>query len=153
MKFNVTEQEFKTYVTGVLSSYFGVKPEDASKAQIYRATCMVVRDLLTNKRVDFKKVCHEQNAKQVYYMSMEFLLGRSLRNHLFNMGITEQVTNHNVIPANFGFFNKELSRFSALSETNEEVVSILEETCVMLETQTNSPAMNVRMYVKPSVNC
>ena len=92
MKFNVTEQEFKTYVTGVLSSYFGVKPEDASKAQIYRATCMVVRDLLTNKRVDFKKVCHEQNAKQVYYMSMEFLLGRSLRNHLFNMGITEQVT-------------------------------------------------------------
>ncbi len=92
MKFNVTEQEFKTHVTGVLSSYFGVKPEDASKAQIYRATCMVVRDLLTNKRVDFKKVCHEQNAKQVYYMSMEFLLGRSLRNHLFNMGITEQVT-------------------------------------------------------------
>lgn len=92
MKFKVTEQEFKTYVTGVLSSYFGVKPEDASKAQIYRATCMVVRDLLTNKRVDFKKVCHEKNAKQVYYMSMEFLLGRSLRNHLFNMGITEQVT-------------------------------------------------------------
>ncbi len=92
MKFKVTEQEFKTHVTGVLSSYFGVKPEDASKAQIYRATCMVVRDLLTNKRVDFKKVCHEKNAKQVYYMSMEFLLGRSLRNHLFNMGITEQVT-------------------------------------------------------------
>lgn len=92
MKFKVTEQEFKTYVKGVLSSYFGVKPEDASKAQIYRATCMVVRDLLTNKRVDFKKVCHEKNAKQVYYMSMEFLLGRSLRNHLFNMGITEQVT-------------------------------------------------------------
>lgn len=92
MKFKVTEQEFKTYVTGVLSSYFGVKPEDARKAQIYRATCMVVRDLLTNKRVDFKKVCHEKNAKQVYYMSMEFLLGRSLRNHLFNMGITEQVT-------------------------------------------------------------
>lgn len=92
MKFKVTEQEFKTYVTGVLSSYFGVKPLDASKAQIYRATCMVVRDLLTNKRVDFKKVCHEKNAKQVYYMSMEFLLGRSLRNHLFNMGITEQVT-------------------------------------------------------------
>lgn len=74
MKFKVTEQEFKTYVTGVLSSYFGVKPEDASKAQIYRATCMVVRDLLTNKRVDFKKVCHEKNAKQVYYMSMEFCL-------------------------------------------------------------------------------
>ena len=53
---------------------------------------MAIRDLLTNKRVNFKKVCHEQNAKQVYYMSMEFLLGRSLRNHLFNLGITDEVT-------------------------------------------------------------
>lgn len=92
MKYNITEKEFKACVTNTLSCYFGVKPEDASKAQIYRAVCMVVRDILTNKRVDFKKVCHSQNAKQVYYMSMEFLLGRSLRNHLFNMGITEQVT-------------------------------------------------------------
>lgn len=92
MKYNITEKEFKACVTNTLSCYFGVKPEDAGKAQIYRAVCMVVRDILTNKRVDFKKVCHSQNAKQVYYMSMEFLLGRSLRNHLFNMGITEQVT-------------------------------------------------------------
>ena len=78
-------------MTSVLAKFFGVKPEDASKTQIYRATCMCVRDLLTQTRVNFKKRVREQNAKQVYYMSMEFLLGRSLRNHLFNMGITEQV--------------------------------------------------------------
>ncbi len=89
--FNVSAKEFKSQVTSVLAKFFGVKPEDASKTQIYRATCMCVRDLLTQTRVNFKKRVREQNAKQVYYMSMEFLLGRSLRNHLFNMGITEQV--------------------------------------------------------------
>ena len=92
MKTNITQKEVKANISAVLTSYFGVKPEDASKAQIYRATCMALRDLLTNKRVNFKKVCHEQNAKQVYYMSMEFLLGRSLRNHLFNLGITDVFT-------------------------------------------------------------
>lgn len=92
MKSNITQKEIKANISAVLTSYFGVKPEDASKNQIYRATCMAIRDLLTNKRVNFKKVCHEQNAKQVYYMSMEFLLGRSLRNHLFNLGITDEVT-------------------------------------------------------------
>ncbi len=92
MKSNITQKEIKANISAVLTSYFGVKPEDASKNQIYRATCMAIRDLLTNKRVNFKKVCHEKNAKQVYYMSMEFLLGRSLRNHLFNLGITDEVT-------------------------------------------------------------
>lgn len=92
MKYNVTTKEFTAQVTSTLARYFGVKPEDATKNQIYRATCMCVRDILTQTRVNFKKRCHEQNAKQVYYMSMEFLLGRSLKNHLHNMGITKEVT-------------------------------------------------------------
>lgn len=73
MKFNITQKEIENHISGVLTSYFGVKAEDASKAQIYRATCMVIRDLLTSERVNFKKECRAQNAKQVYYMSMEFL--------------------------------------------------------------------------------
>ncbi|MBQ9276305.1 MAG: glycogen/starch/alpha-glucan phosphorylase, partial [Clostridia bacterium] len=92
MKYNVTTKEFTAQVTSTLARYFGVKPEDATKNQIYRATCMCVRDILTQTRVNFKKRCHEQNAKQIYYMSMEFLLGRSLKNHLHNMGITKEVT-------------------------------------------------------------
>lgn len=91
MKYNIKSKEFATQITSVLARYFGVKPEDASKAQIYQATCMCVRDILTQTRVNFKKQVREQNAKQVYYMSMEFLLGRSLKNHLFNMGINGEV--------------------------------------------------------------
>lgn len=55
MKFNITQKEIENHISGVLTSYFGVKAEDASKAQIYRATCMVIRDLLTSERVNFKK--------------------------------------------------------------------------------------------------
>ncbi len=91
-KYSVTANEFSDQLTATLARFFGVKPEDASKAQIYQATCACVRDILTQTRVNFKKVVREKNAKQVYYMSMEFLLGRSLKNHLFNMGITEEVT-------------------------------------------------------------
>jgi starch phosphorylase len=90
-KYEVTSKEFAAQMTSTLARFFGVTPETASKAQIYQATCMCVRDILTQTRVGFKKMVRDQNAKQVYYMSMEFLLGRSLKNHLFNMGITDAV--------------------------------------------------------------
>ena len=84
-------KNFSKQIADVMARNFGIKPEDATKSQIYRATCMVIRDILTSTRIDFKKTVREKNAKQVYYMSMEFLLGRSLKNHLFNMGITDVV--------------------------------------------------------------
>ncbi len=90
-KIDVSTSDFKKQLASTLARFFGVKTEDASKAQIYQATCMVVRDILTQTRVEFKKKVREEKAKQVYYMSMEFLLGRSLRNHLYNMGIQQNV--------------------------------------------------------------
>ena len=90
--FNISSKEFSAQMSSTLARYFGVSAENASKSQIYQATCMCVRDLLTQTRIGFKKQVREKNSKQIYYMSMEFLLGRSLKNHLFNMGITEQVT-------------------------------------------------------------
>ena len=84
-------KDFSKQIAAVMARNFGIKPEDATKAQIYRATCTVIRDILTSTRIDFKKTVRERNAKQVYYMSMEFLLGRSLKNHLFNMGIADVV--------------------------------------------------------------
>lgn len=83
-------KELKKMVALKCQTYFGRTIENASKTQLYRAICMTVRDILTDKRLDFKHKRLEQGAKQVYYMSMEFLLGRSLKNHLFNLGLTKE---------------------------------------------------------------
>ena len=72
-----------------INRVYGVKVKDATPTQMYDAVCNVIRDILAKKRIDFKKATRAKEAKQVYYMSMEFLLGRSLKNHLFNLGLTE----------------------------------------------------------------
>ena len=91
--FKTTSKEFQKEIVSTLARYFGVKQEEATKQQIYQSVCIVVREKLTQARATFKKTVREKNAKQVYYMSMEFLLGRSLKNHIFNMGIMSEVEN------------------------------------------------------------
>ena len=68
--------------------YWNTEPENAGLNQIYRAFSIVIRDLLLRKRNKFKKM--ETGNKQVYYICMEFLIGKSLRNNLFNLGIEEK---------------------------------------------------------------
>ena len=83
----VTKKEFRLLIEMKLAKMFGVKYDEASDQIMYRALCLVTKDLITQKRVEFKKKVRSEGKKQIYYMSMEFLLGRSLRNHLFNSGI------------------------------------------------------------------
>lgn len=68
---------------------FGCSLEEATEKQAYRALCTVVREMLAEKRRSFRHTCMEEGRKQVYYMSMEFLVGTSLRNNLFNLGVEE----------------------------------------------------------------
>jgi starch phosphorylase len=80
--------------------YWNTEPENAGLNQIYRAFSIVIRDLLLRKRNKFKKM--ETGHKQVYYICMEFLIGKSLRNNLFNLGIEEEakeaLKKYNVTP-------------------------------------------------------
>ena len=89
---NITKKELRELIELKLAKMFGVKYEEASEQIMYRALCLVVKDLLTQKRVEFKKKVRKTGTKQIYYMSMEFLLGRSLRNHLYNSGILDVAT-------------------------------------------------------------
>ncbi len=69
---------------------FGCTLADASEMEVYRAVCIAVRELLVEKNHDFAK-SRPESAKRVYYMSMEFLVGTSLHNNLFNLGIEEEM--------------------------------------------------------------
>ena len=84
----LTEKDAKELIKGKLSRYFGVSPQEASKDQVYKAVVMVVRDILLEKRQQFHKKVKAKRAKKVYYLCMEFLMGRYLKNSLYNLGFT-----------------------------------------------------------------
>ena len=85
----ITLKEMKSLIEKQISRYQGIAAADASKKQMYDAVCLVVRDVLSHKRMDYKHEIRAKHKKQVFYMSMEFLLGRSLKNHLYNLGLTD----------------------------------------------------------------
>lgn len=87
---SITEKEVQLLIQGKLSRYFGVSPKEATKDQIYKAVVMSVRDILLEKRQQFHKVMKSKKGKRVYYLCMEFLLGRSLKNNIYNLGLAEE---------------------------------------------------------------
>ena len=89
LKKNITELDVKTILENKISRYFGVRPEEATKAQIYKAVILTVKDILTEKRSAYRRLMKKNNAKRVYYMCMEFLIGPSLKNNLRNLGLEE----------------------------------------------------------------
>ncbi|MBR7161069.1 MAG: glycogen/starch/alpha-glucan family phosphorylase, partial [Clostridia bacterium] len=86
---NYTEQDIKDLLESKISRYFGVRPEEATKSQVYKAVILTVKDMLTEKRSAYRRLVKRDKAKRVYYMCMEFLIGPSLKNNLRNLGIEE----------------------------------------------------------------
>ena len=86
----ITDKEVRALIQGKLSRYFGVTPKEAGRDQIYKAVVMSVRDILLEKRQQFHKVMKSKKAKRVYYLCMEFLVGRSLKNNIYHLGLAEE---------------------------------------------------------------
>ena len=84
-----TEKEAKELINGKLSRYFGVAPTEARKDQLYKAVVMSIRDIMLEKRHAFHLKTKAAKAKKVYYLCMEFLMGRSLKNSIFNLGLVD----------------------------------------------------------------
>lgn len=89
MKSKISVPQAKKMINDKLSHFFGVTPETASVEQLYKSVAMIVRDELAEKNSDFRKEADSQDSKQIYYLCMEFLMGRSLKNNLYNLGLTD----------------------------------------------------------------
>ncbi|MDD3171621.1 MAG: glycogen/starch/alpha-glucan phosphorylase [Bacilli bacterium] len=73
-----------------LTMLFGVQASDASLDQLYKASATVVNNILRRKRKVFNGKVKETKGKRVYYLSIEFLMGRSLKNNIYNLGLVKE---------------------------------------------------------------
>ena len=87
MNYKPNSTEVKELLEGVLQRHFGCSAAEASRDQMYKAAAITVKNILSDKRTEYKKKVNAAGAKRVYYMCMEFLLGRSLKTNLCNLGL------------------------------------------------------------------
>lgn len=86
-----TSEEIIRQMKGILEFDYRTTAKEATNKQIYKAISTIVVNHLKGKRHKFMTKCNSQGKKQVYYISMEFLMGRSLKTNLFNLGMNEEV--------------------------------------------------------------
>ncbi|MCI5575286.1 MAG: glycogen/starch/alpha-glucan family phosphorylase, partial [Clostridiales bacterium] len=89
MNYNPKPREVKENIEQKLLRLFGTTPADATNEQVYKAVANTVKDILADKRAHFSERVKKTGEKQVYYMCMEFLLGRSLKSNLYNLGLVD----------------------------------------------------------------
>jgi starch phosphorylase len=70
----------------------GRDPERAGANDMYRALVQTMRDLLVEKWIKTQKEYYDKHQKRVYYLSLEFLVGRSLGNSAINLGLLDEVS-------------------------------------------------------------
>ena len=85
----ISRDEVRSAIEDKLCAHFGVTGADATNDQIFQATAIVIREIMS--RLLVAEDPRHAN-KEVHYMSMEFLMGRSLMKNAFNLGIADAVT-------------------------------------------------------------
>ncbi len=85
--FPSTVNAIKENIIHHLMSFQGRDPERSGAQDVYRALAYTMRDLMVQKWISTQKSIYAKEKKRVYYLSLEFLIGRSLCNSMTNLGI------------------------------------------------------------------
>ncbi len=89
MNYALSKKKAKELLEAKLSHFMGVSPEEATDEQYYKAIALILRDMMSAGRADFSAQAAKAGTKKVYYLCMEFLMGRSLKNNLYNLNLTD----------------------------------------------------------------
>ena len=82
---NITAKEFEQMIKDTLVQEFSTDLKTASYEDIYKAAAFNVRKIMSARQKEFMAKANGQGAKQIYYLCIEFLMGRSLKTNLFNL--------------------------------------------------------------------
>ena len=83
----LNKNKFKQSFETKMYSLYAQSIKDATDEQLLNVLCSVIKDIISKKWVDNKL----DSQKEVYYFSIEFLLGRQLKSNLLNLGIEDVV--------------------------------------------------------------
>ena len=85
----MTKDSMKKAIIDKLRLNFGCTEEEATEANMMKACAMVLRDRMSAHAVETRSKVRKQQLRQVHYMSLEFLMGRSLMKNAYNLGVVE----------------------------------------------------------------
>jgi starch phosphorylase len=84
-----TKESMKQAIADKLRINFGCDVEEADRGSVMKACAMVLRDRMSINAVDTRSKIRKKQLRQVHYMSLEFLMGRSLMKNAYNLGVLE----------------------------------------------------------------
>lgn len=89
--FPTTVKSIQDSIIHHLMSFQGRDPERSGPADIYKALAFTLRDVMVEKWIKTQKTFYAKEKKRVYYLSLEFLIGRSLGNSIINLGLFDEI--------------------------------------------------------------
>ena len=88
---NLSKEEMKQEIISNVKSIYRKKIEDATPEEIYQAAVFAVKDIITDKWIKTHDEYKKKDVKVVYYLSMEFLMGRFLGNAVMNLMMYDEI--------------------------------------------------------------
>ena len=85
------KEDFKKSVLDNVKNIYRKNIDEATKQQVFQAVAYAVKDMIIDRWIATQREYEKQDVKTVYYMSMEFLMGRALGNNLINLGAYGEV--------------------------------------------------------------
>ena len=82
-----TKNELRELIEGKLRRHFGRDASEASDFHMFKACALVLRDIMSVNQMSTEDRVTDKKQRQVHYLSLEFLMGRSLEKNAYNMGL------------------------------------------------------------------
>ena len=87
-----TKAQLTDMIIGKLQRNFGRTVEEATKNHMFKACALVLRDIMSRRQIETDNRVWEGQQRQVHYLSLEFLMGRSLEKNAYNLGLLDTLT-------------------------------------------------------------
>ena len=87
-----TKETLQEAIVQKLRLNYGCTEKQATDGEIMKACALVLRDIMAERGVRTREEVDSQEKRKVHYMSMEFLMGRSLMKNAYNLELLEPLT-------------------------------------------------------------